>query len=504
MLKSKLSNQLSTKMSGVHPSNSSTNFHKKESYPPLVKKSKEDDYISSLQKQVYYLELEMKLMKDRELDTKNKVGGYEVLFRDGVPLNENFLALKTKYKKEKESFEKIILDLNTDIDNTTKENEYLNQQIESTNKNYYDLLDKIKQTEHDLNNDIVNTKQKLYTTVNTLVHLNDDKNYLEKNLNKFEQENIQHTRLIEKNNMFYDDPTERNNKIKKETDEKFSDVNRITEKNLLELDSLEKKYAGNRKLKMLEQENLELIQTITKFQQSCGTAQNKINELTNTQNMNRKFLFEEEKERDKYLDENNRLNAEMDDLSKMNEERMKEAIKNYEDRQKVILRNQTLNAEKKMELLLNQYKDAEAKARSLLEEKNKLLQELSLLNANIKDEEIIETETKNSIIETKTNINQADDFLNENKDILMDLIQENEKLKKENEELEQNIEKRKIDIEQIQQKIELNAMLKDIDINELKILSQNNARVNNNINDLLSKWDKVHSKLVDIEKKQQK
>lgn len=36
----------------------------------------EEDYITNLQKQVYYLELEMKLMKDREIDTKNKVGGY--------------------------------------------------------------------------------------------------------------------------------------------------------------------------------------------------------------------------------------------------------------------------------------------------------------------------------------------------------------------------------------------------------------------------------------------
>lgn len=36
----------------------------------------EDDYISNLQKQVYYLELEMKLMKDREIETKNKIGGY--------------------------------------------------------------------------------------------------------------------------------------------------------------------------------------------------------------------------------------------------------------------------------------------------------------------------------------------------------------------------------------------------------------------------------------------
>ena len=483
--------------------NLSANLPKKERYPPLTQKSKEDDYISSLQKQVYYLELEMKLMKDRELDTKNKVGGYEVLFRDGVPLNENFLALKTKYKNERDAFEKIILDLNTNIDNTNKENINLTNQIEQTNKSYFDLLQRLAQTETDLNQAIFDTKQKLYTTENSLVHLKEDNNTLNKSLYRFEQENIQHNRIIEKNNMFYEDPTEKNEKTKKDADEKWSDVNRVTEKTLLELDSLEKKYAGNRKLKMIEQENLDLLQQITKLQQSCNSAQTKINELTNAQNINKKFLFEEERERDKYLEENNRLNDEMDNLGKMNDERMKEAIKDYEDKQKVILKNQSNNAEKKMELLLTKYKDAEANARSLLEQKNKLLQDLALLDANIKEFNIQDTEVKNEIVETKTNINQTDDFLNSNKDILIELIQENERLRNENDELEQNIKKTRIDIEEIQQKIELNAMLKDIDVNELKVLSQNNAIVNNNINNLLTKWDKVHSKLVDIEKKQQ-
>ena len=93
--------------------------------------------------------------------------------------------------------------------------------------------------------------------------------------------------------------------------------------------------------------------------------------------------------------------------------------------------------------------------------------------------------------------------MNSNKDILTELIQENERLRNENDELEKNIKKTRIDTEEIQKKIELNAMLKDIDINELKVISRNNAIVNNNINELLNKWDKVHSKLVDIEKKQQ-
>ena len=93
--------------------------------------------------------------------------------------------------------------------------------------------------------------------------------------------------------------------------------------------------------------------------------------------------------------------------------------------------------------------------------------------------------------------------MNSNKDILTEIIQENERLRNENDELEKNIKKTRIDTEEILQKIELNAMLKDVDINELKVISHNNVILNSDIKELLTRWDKVHSKLVDIEKKQQ-
>lgn len=51
----------------------STNFQSQQNQNNVAI---EEDYITNLQKQIYYLELEMKLMKDREVETKNKVGGY--------------------------------------------------------------------------------------------------------------------------------------------------------------------------------------------------------------------------------------------------------------------------------------------------------------------------------------------------------------------------------------------------------------------------------------------
>lgn len=66
----------------------------------------EMEYIENLQKQVGLMETEVKLLKEREVDQKNKASGYETLLRDGIPLNEHFLALKNKYNNEKDALDK--------------------------------------------------------------------------------------------------------------------------------------------------------------------------------------------------------------------------------------------------------------------------------------------------------------------------------------------------------------------------------------------------------------
>ena len=52
------------------------------------------------------METEIKLLKEREVDQKNKASGYETLLRDGIPLNEHFLALKNKFNNEQDLLKK--------------------------------------------------------------------------------------------------------------------------------------------------------------------------------------------------------------------------------------------------------------------------------------------------------------------------------------------------------------------------------------------------------------
>ena len=47
------------------------------------------------------MEIKIKCLKEREIEQKNKASSYETLLKDGIPLNEHFLALKTKYNSDK-------------------------------------------------------------------------------------------------------------------------------------------------------------------------------------------------------------------------------------------------------------------------------------------------------------------------------------------------------------------------------------------------------------------
>ena len=376
--------------------------------------------------------------------------------------------------------------------------------IDRTNKSYYDIIQHYSQSNSDFGGKIFDINGKLFNEINTLTTLNDDKNKLSKDLFKFTSENVHHNRTIEKNNLFKEDVDEKNEKIKKHNEEKFDEIDRLTERSVLELDALERKLMNNQRLKKLEDENMELLSKITKLERDSHMAQAKIAELENTQVLNKKYLLDEELTRNIHLKENDRLNVDLDNLSKLNEDKLKEKVKESEAKQILVIKNQISNSELKMGLLLNKYKEEEATARNLLEEKNALMQKISNIKEDIDNQTDTEGKTKAEIIEVKNNINQLNELINDNTAQLEVLQTENQKLNEENEKYEKDIKDLRIKIDELQQKIELNSMLKDIDIGELKMLTQNNAIVNNSINNLISKWDKVHAKLSEIEQKGKK
>ena len=75
------------------------------------------------------METELKLLKEREVDQKNKASGYETLLADGIPLNEHFLALKNKYNNEEDSVKKTVESMKEENKRENKNNTLLEHKI---------------------------------------------------------------------------------------------------------------------------------------------------------------------------------------------------------------------------------------------------------------------------------------------------------------------------------------------------------------------------------------
>jgi len=102
-------------------------------------------------------------------------------------------------------------------------------------------------------------------------------------------------------------------------------------------------------------------------------------------------------------------------------------------------------------------------------------------------------EQRNEIREETRNIGILTVDLEKLKKELADYNKENQLLLNENEKISENIPELKQRIEDLRQKIQLNEILKEIDLDELKMLRQNNIAVNDSIANLISRWESLEA-----------
>jgi len=79
-----------------------------ESLKKQTAKQVEDEYIKALQEEIKILEYQLKILKDKEVEQQAAVSQIDKFFSDGIPLNDNILALKTQYQSKKRDGEGFI------------------------------------------------------------------------------------------------------------------------------------------------------------------------------------------------------------------------------------------------------------------------------------------------------------------------------------------------------------------------------------------------------------
>ena len=118
-------------------------YSKLKSNQKMEESSKiENDFIDNLKKQIYFMEMELKLMKEREREIA-KSGGFTQLFNDDKDPSIHIQQLKVKYANMRKKMEDEILILNDKKREITGLNVSLKAKLASIQKFEQEVYNKL-------------------------------------------------------------------------------------------------------------------------------------------------------------------------------------------------------------------------------------------------------------------------------------------------------------------------------------------------------------------------
>lgn len=458
-------------------------------------KGLEEEYILNLQKQIVLMEHEIKFLKEREVDQKNKASGYETLLRDGIPLNEHFLALKNKYNNEKDILDKNVQMMKDEISKEENANKQRTHKIDILKREYEEISTKFKEYKDATAKQLKDLETKLFTEMHTRDVLNTEKQSLYEKVSQLKVENQTMNRQITKDKYH-------NNRadVEKEREKNINDirqaVDQMCEKIEKEQNLLESEVERNNDkdlLKNQKQKTMDLKQEHNRIATDITVAENRINDLKNRQEMLNSSILDILKDK-RRIDKHN---MELEDrLSGRNvtDDDTKFKQKTEERKMKISIENKVKNLKAEGVILMEQIANEEARSKDVLDEKLKLEQELTELKEDLGKltdkhgacrEELIRLRVKNSQLDSQNNALTEEEA---------QLTGENEKLIQENGALEKQNSELKNKISETIQRIDINNLLKEIDIEEMQLLAKNNKMMNQSMEALITKWNYIQKK----------
>lgn len=454
----------------------------------------EDEYILNLQKQIALMEQELKLLKEREMEQNKAAAGYEVLLKDGIPVNEHFIALKNKYNVEKDNWEKKLNNQDEDNKAEIKNNKERSHRIEILNHEFEVISDRYNYFKKETTARIEDLESKIFFESNTIADLKRIKDELNSNLMALETENAQLERIIARNKMFNKKPEELKRR-KDETDKRDKKMRELNEEVArLDLELLRQRMKLDDKdlIKKQNEEVLKSTQEFSRYEIEINIAKSKIKELEGVKHMNIRILQDIYAEKRDLENENKKMEAKLEKKpDSLGDAKFQEEMA-IKEREKLEEFQSKLKADKEYtEILLNSLRDEEGKAKDMLDTKVRLENELKLDHedldrfkgtVNKNTQELIRLEDLRDILSSKK-IRLTDEvttLTQENEDY----IDRNAQLEAENAELEMKIK-------MVKQKIDVNSLLKEINMDDLMLAAKNNRKVNQQLISMINTQENI-------------
>eukprot|EP00347_Sterkiella_histriomuscorum_P023278 403335260 len=467
----------------------------------ILAKGLEEEYILNMQKQVVLMEHEIKLLKDREVDQKNKASGYETLLRDGIPLNEHFLALKNKFNNEKDDLEKFVHGLEDEIKRDEMNNKNKRHKIEILKREYDEINQRYQIYKDHTQKQMKDLETKLYSEKHTKVVLDRERLDQNKKLNDVKNTNQQMAREIQRNKMFNKKDEDR--KKKKEDHEKLAAIIREQNKNIemhdILLDQEERKLADKNLLRKQEEATRQLKQENGKIHIDINIAESRIKDLEGLREMTLSSIKEILTEKRQVDLENIELDSKIQGRG-ISEQEAKARQIDAEKEQLKKISNSLKFQKETATFLMSRLGYEETKAKDMLDEKIKQTQLLTQHSEDLSEMKAISTRNREEIIKLQIKLSQLQAQEEKSKVEFVKFKDENDYYLKENQKLELDNEKLSKDIKTTIQKIDINALLKEIDIEDMRLLAQNNKSMNHALHNLIGKWEMIQQQEIELKK----
>ena len=142
----------------------------------------ENDFIDNLKKQIYFMEMELNLMKEREREIA-KSGGFTQLFNDEKDPSMHIQQLKIKYANMRKKMEDQILLLNDKKREIIGLNVSLKSKLNTIQKYEQDIYNKLKELENNKKEELGKKNSEFYDKDNEKTNIETDNKLQNEKLN---------------------------------------------------------------------------------------------------------------------------------------------------------------------------------------------------------------------------------------------------------------------------------------------------------------------------------
>lgn len=313
-----------------------------------------------------------------------------------------------------------------------------------------------------------------------------------KRLADVRNDNQQKARDIQRAKMFNkkeDDRKKKRTELKDLNDD-IRDYNKDLEGLDIKLDVERRKLEDKQLLKKQAELVLQLKQDFNKVSIDISIAQSRIKDLEGMRQMTLNQLRDIVADKQLMEKENNGLQQRIEGKGLSEQE---QKVKQFEAEREQFkkIKNSFDNQTQVTDNLMKQLALEEKNARAMLDEKIKLQQMFQQDTQDLNEQKAFATKCREEIIKLQIRLSQLLTHEERMREELHKLTTENDFYIKKNKDLEIENAQLSKEIQLTVQKIDINSLLKEIDIEDMRLLATNNKQMNSALHNLIGKWESI-------------